>query len=96
MRIRLHPVDITAIAEAVARRLAPQPPMPVSDLDRDVAAERLVFALYIYPNYRVDARGPLGCIMDALRAIAPEVAAEICESSPDEVHQRRWPDLEDA
>ncbi len=35
------------------------------------AAERLVFALYIYPNYRVDPRGPSGCIMEALKVLHP-------------------------
>jgi len=56
----------------------------------DEAAERLVFALHIYPNYRVDSRGPAGCIMRALEAIAPAVAAELREHGADEVYARHW------
>lgn len=53
-----------------ARTFEAAPP----DLDR--AAERLVSAMYLYPNYRVDSRGPRGCIADALEIISPEVLAE--------------------
>jgi hypothetical protein len=38
-------------------------------------AERLVFAMWIHAAYRVDSRGPSGCLMDALDIIAPDVAA---------------------
>lgn len=89
----LTPQQIEAIAEAVARKLRePVPrPTPVADPDRDRAAERLVFALHIYGGYTINSRGPLGCIMDALDAIAPEVAAEIRESDDaDEVYESRW------
>jgi len=54
------------------------------------AAERLVFALHIYPNYRVDSRGPAGCIMRALEAIAPDVAAELLARDANEVYDRYW------
>lgn len=88
----ITPQQISAIARAVAAKLrepAP-PPTPVADPDRDKAAERLVFALHIYGGYTITSRGPLGCIMDALEAIAPEVAAEIREHDADEVYKRRW------
>lgn len=88
----MTPQQIEAIAEAVARKLhEPAPrPTPVADPDRDRAAERLVFALQIYGGYIINSRGPLGCIMDALDAIAPEVAEEIREHEADEVYERRW------
>ncbi len=69
-----------------------EPVAPTTRIDTDKAAERLVFALHIYPGYRVDSRGPTGCIMDALDAIAPEVAAEVREGSACAVHDRRWGD----
>lgn len=84
--------QISEIAQAVAaelRKPAPRPD-PVPDPDRDRAAERLVFALHIYAGYKINSRGPLGCIMDAREAIAPEVAAEVREHDADEVYRRRW------
>lgn len=86
---RLHPDDVKAIA-AELLQLAAQPPAPIAEPDRNDAAERLVFALHIYGGYTINSRGPLGCIMDALRAIAPEVAAEIRASDADAVYKRRW------
>jgi len=90
---RLHPDDIRAMA-AELLRLAAKPPDPIADPDRDRAAERLVFALHVYSGYRIDSRGPLGCILDALEAIAPEVAAEVRAGSACAVHDRRWPDFD--
>ncbi len=61
------------------------------DLDR--AAEALVRAFHLYPHYQVDARGPAGCIMDALDEIAPDIAAEIRTGvEAGEIHKRRWPE----
>lgn len=94
MTARLHPDDIRAIA-AELLQIAAKPPEPVADPDRDKAAECLVRALWIYAGHKIDSRGPLGCIMDALRAIAPEVAAEICATDAWAVYKRRWPEPED-
>lgn len=90
--VALTKQQIVEIAREVAAELRKPPPRPdpVAEPDRDRAAEHLVFALHIYPGYRVDSRGPTGCIMDALEAIAPEIAAEIREHGADEVYRRRW------
>lgn len=59
----------------------------------DRAAEALVRMLWLYPNYRVDSRGPSGLILDALNEIAPDVAKEIREGAePRAIVQRRWPE----
>lgn len=42
-------------------------------------AERLVFAMWIHAAYRIDSRGPSGCLMDALDIVAPDVAAAFRE-----------------
>jgi hypothetical protein len=41
------------------------------------AVEALVRCLYLYGGYTVNSRGPAGCIIDALRIIAPEIADDI-------------------
>ena len=41
------------------------------------AAQKLLFALAIYPGYKVESRGPTGCILDALCILDPEAAAKI-------------------
>lgn len=42
-------------------------------LAADTAVERLLFALRIYPNYRVDSRGPIGCLMTAIGELRPDI-----------------------
>ncbi|MGN6109362.1 MAG: hypothetical protein ACTHU0_29915 [Kofleriaceae bacterium] len=65
------------------------------DLDR--AAEALVFALYIYGGYRLNSRGPIGCILKALDVIAPPIAAELREGDASDVYRSHWgDDAEDA
>lgn len=54
------------------------------------AAERLVFMLHIYGGYTVNSRGPAGCIMDALRAIAPDIADDVAKNGADAVYDVRW------
>lgn len=57
----------------------------------DKLAELLVRMLWLYPGYRVDSRGPAGCIMDALDIVAPDVAAEIRDSvDVHQVYAPRW------
>lgn len=43
------------------------------------AAERLLTLLYLYPNYRVDSRGPSGLVVDALDVLAPDLADRLRE-----------------
>lgn len=61
---------------------------------RDAAVEQLVFALHIYPNHRLANRGPTGCIMKAIKKLAPDVAKEIVETSASAVYGERWADDE--
>lgn len=56
----------------------------------DRAAERLVFALHIYRGYKVDSRGPAGCIMEALDRIAPGISASIRKIGEDATYEVRW------
>lgn len=58
----------------------------------DEAAHALVSMMWLYPNYRVDSRGPIGKIMDALRRIAPDVYAELENEDAADVCMRRWPE----
>lgn len=37
----------------------------------------LVKCFYLYPNYRVDSRGPSGLILDVLQKTSPRVAQRI-------------------
>lgn len=62
--------------------------------DFDRAAERLLIALYLYPHYRVDSRGPLGCIMDALEIICPEAHKALNAHEGDASHAlcELWPE----
>jgi hypothetical protein len=61
----------------------------------DDAVEALVRCLYLYPNYKVDSRGPIGCIYDALDEMAPEIKAMICEKGADAVYQEFWSEDDD-
>jgi hypothetical protein len=54
----------------------PKPKKP-SRKDLHKAAQKLLFALAIYPNYRVDSRGPRGCLLDALDVLDPKAAAKL-------------------
>jgi hypothetical protein len=44
------------------------------------------------PNYRVDSRGPYGCLLDALRKLSPEVAQEVVDQGAHETFQKRFAD----
>lgn len=57
---------------------------------RETAAERLAFMLHIYGGYTIGARGPAGCIMDALDALDPDTAALIRDVGADEAYVRRF------
>lgn len=56
------------------------------------AAERLVRCLHLYGGYNVNSRGPLGCIMDALAIIAPDIHDDITKTDADAVYALRWGD----
>jgi len=43
------------------------------------AAQDLLECLWLYPNYRVDSRGPYGLILDAIEKLDPETAKKLRE-----------------
>jgi len=47
----------------------------LADYERrlDEIAERALFCVYIYPNYTMDSRGPLGCLSEILEAARPDL-----------------------
>jgi hypothetical protein len=51
--------------------------------------------MWLYPNYRVDARGPSGCIMDALAAIAPKIHRRLAAGEEPRDVYKRWSKEED-
>lgn len=59
-------------------------------LSIDAAVEQLVLAMRLYPNYRLDSRGPCGCIASAIEKLAPDVLAEVRDSDWRVVHEKRW------
>jgi hypothetical protein len=61
---------------------------------RDAVGD-LLFALRIYPNYRLDSRGPYGCVMDAVQRLMPEAATLLRDVGVDVAHARLFPDPED-
>jgi hypothetical protein len=54
--------------------------------------EKLVFAFHVYPNYRVDSRGPAGLLMDIIKDLRPDVAEVIVEESADEAYSKFFGD----
>lgn len=56
---------------------------PAQDAVRE-AAERLIRLLYLYPNYRVDSRGAMGLVIDALAVLAPDLAERLREGETPE------------
>lgn len=54
------------------------------------AAEALVRCLYLYGGYTVNSRGPAGCIIDALKIVAPDVADDVEKNGADAVYRLRW------
>ena len=53
---------------------APSAP-PASEVREAVGC--LLNALYLYPNYRLDSRGPYGCVFDAIRQLDPATAKRL-------------------
>ena len=83
--------DIEQMVRAIVRdELAKAKPEPGPD-DASRLAELLVRMLWLYPNYRVDSRGPAGCIVDALEIVAPDIAAQLKDGvSVRDIYQPRW------
>lgn len=43
----------------------------------DEIVEKLLTMLQLYPHYRVDSRGPAGFIIDIIKDLRPDIAAEM-------------------
>lgn len=60
-------------------------------------AERATFCVYIYSGYRVDSRGPLGCLSDILESARPDLYERLEDGETwGEVYQAEYPDEDDA
>lgn len=63
----------------------------------DEIAERALFCVYIYPNYPMDSRGPLGCLSDILKAARPDLYERLEDGETwGEVYHAEYPDEDDA
>lgn len=58
------------------------------NLTDDEIVEKLVFCFHIYPNYRVDSRGPAGLLMDIIEDLRPDIAQVIRDESADEAYSK--------
>lgn len=57
----------------------------------DKAVERLVFMMHIYQGYPVGkSRGPNGCVWEAIKALAPDIATEVEQTDWDTVYNKHW------
>lgn len=41
------------------------------DSDAEYVVQKLLFAMHIYSGYKVESRGPSGCIFDSIRCLSP-------------------------
>jgi len=47
--------------------------------------KKLVTCLWLYPNYRVDSRGPYGLILDAIEDLNPKIAKRLKEDELEKI-----------
>jgi len=87
----VHQDSVGPVREQLCARIRNELRCGKVDQD-DQAAHALIRMMWLYPNYRVDSRGPTGCILDALKRIAPDVAAELENEDAADVCMRRWPE----
>lgn len=67
-------------------------PMPAVEAERThEAVQHLIMAMYLYAGYRVQARGPRGCLVDAIELLEPETARRIRDGETKD----DWSDLVD-
>lgn len=45
--------------------------------DAHYVVQRLLFAMHIYSGYKIDSRGPSGCIFDAIQRLDPKIHAKL-------------------
>ncbi len=48
-----------------------------------LAAQKILHAMWLYPNYRLDSRGNLGFMMDAIELLRPDIALAIRQDNLD-------------
>ena len=63
--------------------------------DTGAAVEKLVTALHLYNGYKIDSRGPYGCLLDAIEELDPEAAKMLKEGRLDELWQARYADADE-
>lgn len=78
------------LVEALLFRLAQE-----IEMLRSAVAEAMLRAFYLYNGYSVGSRHVSGCLLDALDAVAPELAAEIRDGADmHDLYQKYFGDRE--
>jgi len=71
---------LEAVHEEIVADAVPVPFAPLNEVTRMEIAHALTLAMHLYAGHKIDSRGPTGCIYDALRRVAPAVAADLDET----------------
>ena len=71
---------LEAVHEEIVADAVPVPFAPLNEVTRMEIAHALTLAMHLYAGHKIDSRGPTGCIYDALRRVAPAVAADLNET----------------
>lgn len=54
--------------------------------DAHIAVQAILTAMWLYPGYNVETRGPIGCFHKAIEALEPETAAKLRDgASPEDL-----------
>ena len=69
--------DQPSSSDASAERGSTTDPTTVDVSGASKAVERLLTLLYVYPAHEVCSREPYGCILEAIMALAPDVATRL-------------------
>lgn len=57
--------------------------------DAHYAVQQILFAMHIYRGYKIDSRGPSGCLMDVIRRLDPETYQKMVDGAePGELMER--------
>lgn len=67
-------------------------PPPLTRETADRVVQKLLTALWLYPNYRVDSRGPSGLIFDIIEDLRPDIAQEMGDEALDAILERHFPE----
>lgn len=67
--------DVTLVLNRIPEPRSASPASPHQ------AVQKLLTAMRLYPGYKVESRGPSGCILAAIEQLEPETAAKIREGA---------------